>query len=93
MGKQEIQTFLDQHRNFIIDSHAKGIMPETIATMLCDEVKRPGAVTNRQISRWLYQRKKAGQLKTYPVSGANGNLRADKNHQASGCVFFDFVYF
>jgi hypothetical protein len=54
--------------------------------MLSAEVKRPGAVNNRQISNWLYQRKKAGQTKTRKVSAKNKNLRADSSNQAKGCM-------
>jgi hypothetical protein len=86
MTKEETKDFLGEHHDMIVTNHAKGLSPSTIAAMLSAEVKRPGAVNNRQISNWLYQRKKAGQTKTRKVSAKNKNLRADSSNQAKGCM-------
>jgi hypothetical protein len=83
MSKQESQTFLDNHFEFIVSNHQAGLKPTNIAAMLCAEVNRPGAVTSKQVSNWIYQRKKSGKIQTRPVSGKNNNLRADSSSQSS----------
>jgi hypothetical protein len=88
MNKDETKDFLNQHFKFIKEKAEDGVPPATIAEMLCVEVKRPGAVTNKQISNFVYQKKKAGQIQTYRVSGKNSNLRAKSSHQAQGCMLF-----
>lgn len=87
MCKEETWKLLNDNHDFIKEKHDKGWMPMKIANALCIETGRPGAVTNKQISNWLYHKKKSGWLKTYPVSQANQNLRADKTHQAKGCMY------
>jgi hypothetical protein len=86
MSKEDTKDFLEKHHNMIISNHANGMSPSTIAAMLSAEVKRPGAINNRQISNWIYQRKKAGKTKTKAVSAKNKNLRADSSNQAKGCM-------
>jgi hypothetical protein len=86
MNKEESRGFLAENRDFILENHQKGLSPSTIAEMLSAKVNRPGAVTNRQITNFIYQKKKAGQVKTYPVSGKNNNLRANTNSQSKGCM-------
>jgi hypothetical protein len=75
MDKDEVRTFMANNHELIQREHTKGTQPETIAQMLCIIAKRPGAITNRQVSNYVYQRKKAGQFQTMPVSGKNSNMR------------------
>jgi hypothetical protein len=87
MSKEETERFLGEHFDFIKSKHDAGWKPQKIANALCVEIGRPGAVDNRKISNWIYHKKKSGWIKTFPVSLANKNLRADKTHQAKGCMY------
>jgi hypothetical protein len=84
LNKKETQSFLDQNAKVIREQHANGLKPANIAAILSNKLHRPGAVTNRQISNWLYQKKKSAELKTFPVSASNNNLRADRSDQSTG---------
>jgi hypothetical protein len=83
--------FLDRNRDLILSHHQQGVKPAAIALMLSAQLKRPGAVTNKQVSNWLYQRKKSGKVKTRPVCSANGNLKADEDDH--GCMLLIMNYF
>jgi hypothetical protein len=87
MSKEATRVFLDQYFDLIKRKVDLGWKPARIAEEVNINAGRPGAVSNRQISNWIYQRKKSGWLKTHPVSQANKNLRADPSHQATGCMF------
>jgi hypothetical protein len=75
MGKDEVRTFMANNHDLIQREHSKGTTPETLAQMLSVIAKRPGAITNRQVSNYIYQKKKAGQFQTNSVSAKNANLR------------------
>jgi hypothetical protein len=89
MSKDDSKSFFQNNSQFVLDAYQQGSTPATIADMLSAKVKRPGAITNKQVSNFLYQKKKAGQLKTKPVSASNTNLRANTSHQAKGCMSCD----
>lgn len=76
MQSDELRQFLAVNKEFIKSSIEQGLTPHVIAGMLNTKIGRPGAVSNTQISKWVYAQKKTKQVKPPSVSLKNGNLKA-----------------
>ncbi len=78
-------SLLDDNHNLIIQMHQNGTKPKDIAKAVLSTKGLTSGISGKQISDFLYYRKKSGQLKTFPVSGKNNNIRAD---MSDTCMFY-----
>lgn len=71
-------SLLEDNKELIFALHAKGTKPKDIAEAVLSTKKLQSGITGKQISDFIYYRKKSGQIKTFPVSPGNDNLRANR---------------
>lgn len=87
-------TFLNKHKDEIVQRHQAGDKPSQIAQYLRLhhlQGLREDSVTAKQVDNWLQYRKRSGQLKTRPVTITNSNLNANST-DCMNCLVSVFYF-
>jgi len=73
--KQDTTKFLTHNAEEVMKLHRMGNHPKEIADVLARKIGlKIGSISGKDVSNWLYYHKKAGNIKTRPVSLQNKNL-------------------